>query len=76
MQNKKRIGVLFGGQSGEHEISRISAYNVMAVIDQDKFHIGESLRRQAVKAPGQVRFHVVYRYDDGDHDLFTDNRMH
>ena len=39
MQNKKRIGVLFGGQSGEHEISRISAYNVMAVIDQDKYDI-------------------------------------
>ena len=39
MQKKKRIGVLFGGQSGEHEISRISAYNVMAVINREKYDI-------------------------------------
>jgi len=36
---KVRVGVLFGGQSGEHEISLLSAQSVMRAMDQDKYDI-------------------------------------
>ncbi len=36
---KLNIGVVFGGQSGEHEVSRVSAYNVLKVINKDKYDI-------------------------------------
>lgn len=36
---KKKIGLLFGGQSGEHEISCISAYNVLSNIDEKKYDV-------------------------------------
>lgn len=39
MDNKLNIGVVFGGQSGEHEVSRVSAYNVLGVIDREKYNI-------------------------------------
>lgn len=39
MEKKLNIGVLFGGQSGEHEVSRVSAYNVLKVINKDKYDI-------------------------------------
>jgi D-alanine-D-alanine ligase len=38
MENKKLlIGILFGGKSAEHEISLISAANVVAAIDKDRY---------------------------------------
>lgn len=36
---KKVIAVLFGGQSSEHEVSKVSAAAVMANINQDKYTI-------------------------------------
>jgi len=39
MENKLNIGVVFGGQSGEHEVSCVSAYNVLEVINQEKYNI-------------------------------------
>ena len=39
MENKLNIGVVFGGQSGEHEVSRVSAYNVLGAIDRNKYDI-------------------------------------
>jgi D-alanine-D-alanine ligase len=40
MKRKKiRVGVIFGGKSGEHEVSLISARNVMDAIDQSKYEI-------------------------------------
>ena len=36
---KVRVGVLFGGKSGEHEISLLSAQSVMRAMDQDKYDI-------------------------------------
>jgi D-alanine-D-alanine ligase len=39
MSNKIRIGVLFGGQSGEHEVSLTSARAVMAALDRDKYDV-------------------------------------
>lgn len=36
---KIRIGVIFGGRSGEHEISLQSARSVMAALDPDKYEV-------------------------------------
>ena len=35
----KNIAVLFGGQSSEHEISILSAINVIRQIDPDRYEI-------------------------------------
>jgi len=39
MADKIRIGVLFGGQSGEHEVSLVSASAVMDALDRTKYEI-------------------------------------
>jgi D-alanine-D-alanine ligase len=39
MTSKKRIGVIFGGRSGEHEVSIRSARSVIEAIDRDKFEV-------------------------------------
>jgi D-alanine-D-alanine ligase len=36
---KLRVGILFGGRSGEHEISLLSAASVFAAIDKKKFEV-------------------------------------
>ena len=38
---KIRVGVLFGGRSGEHEVSLMSAQSVMAALDRDRYDIVE-----------------------------------
>ncbi len=37
MQNKIRVGILFGGQSEEHEVSLQSAKNIIAALDVDTY---------------------------------------
>lgn len=37
--DKKKIGLVFGGQSGEHEVSCVSAYNVLLNIDKDNYDV-------------------------------------
>src|SRR3954468_5224837 len=39
MADKIRVGVLFGGQSGEHEVSLVSAGAVMDALDRAKYEI-------------------------------------
>src|SRR5215470_14767405 len=36
---KHRVGILFGGRSGEHEISLLSAASVLKAIDRTKFEV-------------------------------------
>src|SRR5213593_2219823 len=36
---KVRVGILFGGRSGEHEISLLSAASVFKAIDQNKYEV-------------------------------------
>ena len=36
---KLRVGVLFGGRSGEHEVSLLSAASVLNAIDKDKYEV-------------------------------------
>ena len=37
MKTKLRVGILFGGRSGEHEVSLLSAASVLQAIDRNKF---------------------------------------
>jgi D-alanine-D-alanine ligase len=39
MARKIRVGVIFGGRSGEHEISLLSARSVMDAMDKEKYDI-------------------------------------
>ncbi len=39
MAKKLRVGILFGGRSGEHEVSLLSAASVLKSIDREKFEV-------------------------------------
>ena len=39
MAKKLRVGILFGGRSGEHEVSLLSAASVLGAIDRKKFEV-------------------------------------
>jgi D-alanine-D-alanine ligase len=39
MKKKLRVGVLFGGRSGEHEVSLLSAASVLKAIDPQKYEV-------------------------------------
>jgi D-alanine-D-alanine ligase len=41
MTDKLNLGVIYGGRSGEHEVSLMSARSVLSVIDRDKFNVVE-----------------------------------
>src|SRR5437870_5260502 len=36
---KSRVGILFGGRSGEHEVSLLSAASVLEAIDKNKYEV-------------------------------------
>jgi len=52
MKKKLRVALLFGGKSAEHEISLISARNIVAAMDKKKYHI------VAIGIDKQGRWHV------------------
>src|SRR5882724_2575308 len=39
MKKKLRVGVLFGGRSGEHEVSLLSANSILKAIDPKKYEV-------------------------------------
>jgi D-alanine-D-alanine ligase len=39
MSRKVRVGLIFGGRSGEHEVSLMSAQGVMSAIDKEKYEV-------------------------------------
>src|ERR1700731_772405 len=39
MMKKLRVGILFGGRSGEHEVSLLSAASVLNAIDKQKYEV-------------------------------------
>lgn len=39
MKKKQRIGILFGGRSGEHEVSLLSAASILKAIDKKKYDV-------------------------------------
>ena len=38
-KDKQTVGVIFGGRSGEHEVSLVSARSVMAALDREKYDV-------------------------------------
>ncbi|WP_024832979.1 D-alanine--D-alanine ligase family protein [Ruminiclostridium josui] len=55
--SKKRVAIIFGGQSSEHEVSRISAQSVIENIDRKKYDveiIGITKNGQWLKYDGPV----------------------
>src|SRR5277367_3650810 len=38
-KKKLRVGILFGGRSGEHEVSLLSAASILNAIDQTKYDV-------------------------------------
>ena len=36
---KIKVGVIFGGRSGEHEVSIVSAQSVMKALDKKKYEV-------------------------------------
>jgi D-alanine-D-alanine ligase len=58
MEDKIKVTVLFGGQSSEHEVSRISAQCVLENIDRDRFDIqtiGITKNGEWLKFDGDVK---------------------
>jgi len=39
MEKKIRVALIFGGRSGEHEVSLVSAQGIMGAIDKDKYEV-------------------------------------
>ncbi|EPR13744.1 D-alanine--D-alanine ligase family protein [Ruminiclostridium papyrosolvens] len=55
--SKKRVAIIFGGQSSEHEVSRVSAQSVIENIDKQKYDveiIGITKKGQWLKYNGPV----------------------
>ena len=64
---KKRIGIIFGGKSGEHEVSLLSAASVIRAIDKEKydlFYIGITRKGEWLGVP-----QVFGRASGGLHDI-------
>jgi D-alanine-D-alanine ligase len=70
---KIRVGILFGGQSAEHEISILSARNVLAALDLTRFEPlligiakdGRWLVQDAQRLLASARDPRLVRIDDG-----------
>lgn len=41
MTNKLKLGIIYGGRSGEHEVSLMSARSVLSVINREIYHVIE-----------------------------------
>src|SRR5579883_2014145 len=63
MERKLRVGIVFGGRSGEHEVSVASARSIMAAIDKSRYEVVPIARSgqwipgvepQALMAPGDA----------------------
>jgi len=43
-----RLGVVFGGRSGEHEVSLVSARSVLDTLDPQKYYLKLSVKRISI----------------------------
>ena len=53
LDSKRRVIVLYGGQSPEHEVSRVTAAHVLAAVDREKYDV------EAVGIDRDGRWHRV-----------------
>lgn len=84
VQKKIRIGVLFGGRSGEHEVSLMSARSVLDVLDPQKYEViqigitpegrwvaGEDVHSALQKGETHALTPVVLLPEPGSHTLYA-----
>jgi D-alanine-D-alanine ligase len=60
MKKKLRIGILYGGRSGEHEVSLLSAASVLKAIDRKKYEVVPiAIDRQGHWLTGDEALHLL-----------------
>jgi D-alanine-D-alanine ligase len=60
MDKKIKLGVIYGGRSGEHEVSLMSARSVLSVINRDKFDVVEiGITRQGQWLIGENLWNLI-----------------
>ena len=67
MDKKLKLAIIYGGRSGEHEVSLMSARSVLSVIDREKFDVFEiGITRQGVWLIGDNLWSKLHHetYDD------------
>ncbi len=82
--SKIRIGILFGGRSGEHEVSLMSARSVLNVLDPNKYDVtaigitlegkwvvGEDVLDMLGKKRSESLQEVTLLPEPGDHTLYA-----
>ncbi len=69
MIRKIKLGVIFGGRSGEHEVSLMSARSVLSVINLEKFDLIEiGITRQGNWLIGE---HLLSKFEQNDYSGLT-----
>lgn len=64
MQRKLRLGIIFGGRSGEHDVSLMSSRSVLSVLDPQKYEVIQiGITRQGAWVTGE---NVWAALDSGD----------
>jgi D-alanine-D-alanine ligase len=84
MTEKIKIGVLFGGRSGEHEVSLLSARSVLSVLDPQKYEVtqigithegrwlsGQNVLEAFEQGNLEGLFPVTLRPEPGHHTLYA-----
>lgn len=62
--SKIRVGLIYGGRSGEHEVSVLSANSVMSAIDQEKYEVFPiGITKEGRWLPGQSPVPLVASKD-------------
>ena len=67
-KNRIRVGVIFGGRSGEHEVSLRSAASIMRALDPDKYEvlpIGVTKQGRWISGPDALKALEAGRADAG-----------
>jgi D-alanine-D-alanine ligase len=84
VDHKLSVGVLFGGRSGEHEVSLMSARSILRIIDQEKYNIieigithegewysGQDVLTALEKGKTEALFPVILLPEPGEHWLYA-----
>lgn len=67
--NKQTVAILFGGRSGEHEISLLSAKSVLAEIDYSLYEVIQiGITRDGIWMVGQD---VLQHFENGNYETLT-----
>ena len=54
-----KVAVLYGGKSAEHEVSLLSAKNILAAIDKGKYHVAKIF----IPKSGKINFAALTKFD-------------